>query len=47
MSRARRWSLTLVGIAMAAFVVQSMASASAPREYRWKLPKGFPKPNVP
>jgi cytochrome c peroxidase len=46
-SRARRWSLTLVGIAMAAFVVQSMASASAPREYRWKLPKGFPKPNVP
>ncbi|MDA0170978.1 di-heme enzyme [Solirubrobacter taibaiensis] len=47
MSRARRWSLTLVGIATAAFVVQSMASASAPREYRWELPKGFPKPNVP
>ena len=47
MSRARRWSLTLVGIAVAAFVVQSMASASAPREYQWKLPKGFPKPNVP
>ena len=47
MRRARRWSLTLVGIAMAAFVVQSMASASAPREYEWELPKGLPKPNVP
>jgi len=28
-------------------VVHSMASASAPREYKWELPKGFPKPNVP
>ncbi len=30
-----------------ALVVHGMASASAPREYRWELPKGFPKPNVP
>jgi cytochrome c peroxidase len=47
MSTARRWLLTLAGMAVAAFVVQNMASASAPREYRWKLPSGFPKPNVP
>lgn len=47
MSTARRRILLLVSIAAASFVVHSMASASAPREYRWELPKGFPKPNVP
>jgi cytochrome c peroxidase len=43
----RRRLILLAGIAVAAFVVHSMASASAPRQYRWELPKGFPKPNVP
>lgn len=47
MNGVRRWLLTLLGIAAAAVVVQEMASASAPRRYRWELPKGFPKPNVP
>jgi len=47
MTTARRRLLLLALILGGAFVVHSMASASAPREYRWELPKGFPKPNVP
>ncbi|MBE2319387.1 di-heme enzyme [Solirubrobacter sp. CPCC 204708] len=47
MSAVRRRLLLLAGIAAASFVVHSMASASAPPQYRWELPKGFPKPNVP
>lgn len=47
MSPARRRLLVLATIVLAAVVVQTMASASAPREYRWELPQGFPKPNVP
>lgn len=47
MSTARRRLLLLAGIAVAAFAVQHMAAASAPRAYRWELPKSFPKPNVP
>lgn len=47
MTRARRRVLTLAGIAFAALAVQTMASASVPREYKWTLPSGFPKPNVP
>jgi cytochrome c peroxidase len=44
---ARRRLLTLAGIVLAALVVHGMASASAPRGYDYKLPQGFPKPNVP
>ena len=47
MTTARRRLLTLAGIAVTAFVVHGLASASAPRNYRWELPEGFPKPNVP
>ncbi len=47
MTTARRRLLTLTGIALAALVVHGMASASAPRGYDFKLPQGFPKPNVP
>ena len=47
MTRARRRLLVLATIVLAAVVVQTMASASAPRAYKWELPKGFPKPNVP
>lgn len=43
----RRTLLLLAGITAAALVVHSIASASAPRKYRWELPPGFPKPNVP
>ena len=47
MTTARRRLLLLALILGGAFVVPSMASASAPRQYQWALPKGFPKPNVP